>query len=105
VIHQQGPSSTSTGPSGGYQLQRHADVAKDQAKAETRAGTSANRNALDPLHQISLTARLRRALAQHPFVLHYQPLARGCRLGQGFLFSRPVPAARISARYGTRQAA
>jgi diguanylate cyclase (GGDEF)-like protein/PAS domain S-box-containing protein len=55
-------------------LLRHADVAKDQAKAATRAGTSVNRNALDPLHQISLTARLHRALAQRQFVLHYQPV-------------------------------
>ena len=32
-------------------------------------------------------------------------LARGCRVGQGFLFSRPVPAARISDRCAIRRAA
>jgi diguanylate cyclase (GGDEF)-like protein/PAS domain S-box-containing protein len=55
-------------------LLRHADVAKGQVKAGLRAGTGVSRNALDPMHEVSLTARLHRALAEERFVLHYQPV-------------------------------
>ena len=55
-------------------LLRHADVAKGQSKAGLRAGTGVSRNALDPMHEISLTARLHRALAEERFLLHYQPV-------------------------------
>jgi EAL domain-containing protein (putative c-di-GMP-specific phosphodiesterase class I) len=56
-------------------LLRHADVAKDQVTAANRVGASTSRNnPLDPMHEISLTARLHRALAQGEFVLHYQPV-------------------------------
>ncbi|HYW28858.1 MAG TPA: bifunctional diguanylate cyclase/phosphodiesterase, partial [Gaiellales bacterium] len=55
-------------------LLRHADVAKGQAKTGLRAGTSASPNVLDPMHEVSLTARLHRALAEDRFILHYQPV-------------------------------
>ena len=55
-------------------LLRHADVAKGQAKAGLRAGAAAARNALDPMHEVSMTARLHRALAEEQFFLHYQPV-------------------------------
>jgi diguanylate cyclase (GGDEF)-like protein/PAS domain S-box-containing protein len=55
-------------------LLRHADVAKGQAKSALRAGTSVSRNVLDPMHEVSLTARLHRALAEERFILHYQPV-------------------------------
>ena len=55
-------------------LLRHADVAKGEAQSGLCAGGSAGRNALDPLHEVSLTARLHRALAEGRFILHYQPV-------------------------------
>ena len=55
-------------------LLRHADIAKNQAKEAMRRGASLTRNALDPLHEISLTARLHRAIAEEQFLLHYQPV-------------------------------
>jgi diguanylate cyclase (GGDEF)-like protein/PAS domain S-box-containing protein len=54
-------------------LLRHADVAKDQVSAANRIG-AATGNPLDPMREISLTARLHRALARNEFVLHYQPI-------------------------------
>jgi sensor c-di-GMP phosphodiesterase-like protein len=54
---------------------RHADLAKDQAKAALRiAGGATARNALEPLDEISWVSRLHRALANDEFVLHYQPV-------------------------------
>lgn len=55
-------------------LLRHADIAKNQAKEAMRRGAAPGRNALDPLDEISLTARLHRALAEREFLLHYQPV-------------------------------
>ena len=55
-------------------LLRHADVAKDQVSAANRIGAPTSRNPLNPMHEISLTARLHRALARKEFVLHYQPI-------------------------------
>ena len=55
-------------------LLRHADVAKGQAKTGLRAGAAPGRNALDPVHEVSMTARLHRALADGGFFLQYQPV-------------------------------
>jgi diguanylate cyclase (GGDEF)-like protein/PAS domain S-box-containing protein len=65
-------------------LLRHADIAKNQAKLALRTGSAGALNALDPLHEISLTARLHRAIEQDEFLLHYQPvvdIASGDLLG------------------------
>ncbi|MDX6552967.1 MAG: hypothetical protein QOH74_1455, partial [Gaiellales bacterium] len=55
-------------------LLRHADVAKNQAKAAHRGEGQLNRNALDPLHEIWLSARLHKAIDRGEFELHYQPV-------------------------------
>jgi diguanylate cyclase (GGDEF)-like protein/PAS domain S-box-containing protein len=55
-------------------LLRHADVAKGQAKTGLRAGAAPPRNALDPMDEVSMTARLHRALVEERFFLHYQPV-------------------------------
>ena len=57
------------------ELLNHADAAMYRAKALARGGCAVYATAsVDPLERLSLSARLRRALAQEEFVLHYQPI-------------------------------
>jgi diguanylate cyclase (GGDEF)-like protein/PAS domain S-box-containing protein len=55
-------------------LLRHADVAKNQAKAALRGDRPADRKALDALHEVWLSSRLHKALERQEFELHYQPV-------------------------------
>jgi diguanylate cyclase (GGDEF)-like protein/PAS domain S-box-containing protein len=56
-------------------LMQHADVAMYESKGRGRsASTVYARASRDPLERLSLTARLRRAVAQDELVLHYQPI-------------------------------
>ncbi|MDX6532798.1 MAG: hypothetical protein QOF68_542 [Gaiellales bacterium] len=55
-------------------LSRHAIVAKNQAKAAHRGEGHVRRNALDPLREIALSARLHKALEREEFELYYQPV-------------------------------
>ena len=65
------------------ELLKNADVAMYQAKTAGRGRTSFYVAATDdPKLRLSLTTRLRRALAEEQFVLHYQPIFR---LGDGSL--------------------
>jgi EAL domain-containing protein (putative c-di-GMP-specific phosphodiesterase class I) len=54
---------------------QHADVAMYESKGRGRsASTVYARATRDPLERLSLTARLRRAVARDELVLHYQPI-------------------------------
>jgi diguanylate cyclase (GGDEF)-like protein/PAS domain S-box-containing protein len=56
-------------------LLRHADAAMYQAKAAGRSGVkSYEGRGGAPLERLSMTTRLRRAVAQDEFVLHWQPI-------------------------------
>jgi diguanylate cyclase (GGDEF)-like protein/PAS domain S-box-containing protein len=56
-------------------LMQHADVAMYDSKGRGRsASTVYARVTRDPLERLSLTARLRRAVARDELVLHYQPI-------------------------------
>jgi diguanylate cyclase (GGDEF)-like protein/PAS domain S-box-containing protein len=56
-------------------LMQHADVAMYESKGRGRsASTVYARMSRDPLERLSLTARLRRAVARDELVLHYQPI-------------------------------
>jgi diguanylate cyclase (GGDEF)-like protein/PAS domain S-box-containing protein len=56
-------------------LMQHADVAMYESKGRGRAASTVYAHAAqDPLERLSLTARLRRALAGEELVLHYQPI-------------------------------
>ena len=73
------PLDASTAP----ELLKNADVAMYQAKTAGRGRTSFYvAGTDDPKLRLSLTTRLRRALAEKQFVLHYQPIFR---LGDGSL--------------------
>lgn len=57
------------------ELLSHADAAMYQAKAQGPGSrTSYVGPSHEPLERLSLTTRMRRALADHHFVLHYQPI-------------------------------
>jgi diguanylate cyclase (GGDEF)-like protein/PAS domain S-box-containing protein len=57
------------------QLLRHADASMYQAKAAGRNGVSLyTGDAHEPLERLSMTSRLRKALARGEFVLHWQPI-------------------------------
>ena len=56
-------------------LMQHADVAMYESKGRGRAASTVYaRVTRDPLERLSLTARLRRAVARDELVLHYQPI-------------------------------
>jgi diguanylate cyclase (GGDEF)-like protein/PAS domain S-box-containing protein len=55
-------------------LVQHADTAMYQSKRRGRASAVYARAGGDPLERLSLSARLRRALAGDELVLHYQPI-------------------------------
>jgi diguanylate cyclase (GGDEF)-like protein/PAS domain S-box-containing protein len=56
-------------------LMQHADVAMYESKGRGRAAATVYaRVTRDPLERLSLTARLRRAVARDELVLHYQPI-------------------------------
>jgi len=56
-------------------LMQHADVAMYESKGRGRAASTVYaRMTRDPLERLSLSARLRRALAGDELVLHYQPI-------------------------------
>jgi diguanylate cyclase (GGDEF)-like protein/PAS domain S-box-containing protein len=60
---------------GAESLMQHADVAMYESKGRGRAASTVYaRAAGDPLERLSLSARLRRALAGGELVLHYQPI-------------------------------
>ena len=60
---------------GAEALLQHADVAMYQSKGRGRAASTVYaRSSHDPLERLSLSARLRRAIARDEFVLHYQPI-------------------------------
>ena len=76
------------GPAGGRtaaDLLKHADAAMYQAKRDGRDASAVySAEAQDSRARLTLTARLRRALADEEFVLHYQPvydLASGAVFG------------------------
>jgi diguanylate cyclase (GGDEF)-like protein/PAS domain S-box-containing protein len=57
------------------ELLRHADAAMYEAKAAGRNGiTVYNGDPHEPLERLSMTSRLRKALARDEFVLHWQPI-------------------------------
>ncbi len=56
-------------------LMQHADVAMYESKGRGRAASTVYAQAThDPLERLSLSARLRRAIAADELVLHYQPI-------------------------------
>jgi diguanylate cyclase (GGDEF)-like protein/PAS domain S-box-containing protein len=56
-------------------LLNHADTAMYQAKEVARGGWAVYSGGDgDPLQRLSLSARMRRALERHEFLLHYQPI-------------------------------
>jgi diguanylate cyclase (GGDEF)-like protein/PAS domain S-box-containing protein len=56
-------------------LLQHADVAMYASKGRGRAVSTVYAHTVhDPLERLSLSARLRRAIARDEFVLHYQPI-------------------------------
>ena len=56
-------------------LLNHADTAMHQAKQVARGGWAVYAaDGGDPLQRLSLSARMRRALERHEFLLHYQPI-------------------------------
>jgi diguanylate cyclase (GGDEF)-like protein/PAS domain S-box-containing protein len=56
-------------------LMQHADVAMYESKGRGRAASTVYAQAAhDPLERLSLSARLRRAIAQDELVLHFQPI-------------------------------
>jgi EAL domain-containing protein (putative c-di-GMP-specific phosphodiesterase class I) len=56
-------------------LLNHADTAMYQAKEVARGGWAVYSGGEgDPLQRLSLSARMRRALERHEFLLHYQPI-------------------------------
>ena len=59
----------------GDELLNHADSAMYRAKAVARGGWAIYENIEgDPLEKLSMSTRIRRALAQGEFLLHYQPI-------------------------------
>ena len=59
----------------GDELLNHADSAMYRAKAVARGGWAIYENTEgDPLEKLSMSTRIRRALAQGEFLLHYQPI-------------------------------
>ena len=60
---------------GAQALMQHADAAVHQSKARGRAASTVyTRGAHDPLDRLSLSARLRRAIAGNELEIHYQPI-------------------------------
>jgi diguanylate cyclase (GGDEF)-like protein/PAS domain S-box-containing protein len=60
---------------GAHALLQHADVAMYQSKARGRAATTVYaRTSHDPLERLSLSSRLRRAIAGGELELYYQPI-------------------------------
>jgi diguanylate cyclase (GGDEF)-like protein/PAS domain S-box-containing protein len=60
---------------GAHALLQHADVAMYQSKGRGRAASTVYaRTSHDPLERLSLTSRLRRAIAGGELELHYQPI-------------------------------
>jgi diguanylate cyclase (GGDEF)-like protein/PAS domain S-box-containing protein len=60
---------------GAESLMQHADVAMYESKGRGRAASTVYAQVTrDPLERLSLSARLRRALAGEELVLHYQPI-------------------------------
>jgi diguanylate cyclase (GGDEF)-like protein/PAS domain S-box-containing protein len=60
---------------GAESLMQHADVAMYESKGRGRAASTVYaRVTRDPLERLSLSARLRRAVAEDELVLHYQPI-------------------------------
>jgi diguanylate cyclase (GGDEF)-like protein/PAS domain S-box-containing protein len=60
---------------GAESLMQHADVAMYESKGRGRAASTVYAQVTrDPLDRLSLSARLRRALAGDELVLHYQPI-------------------------------
>jgi diguanylate cyclase (GGDEF)-like protein/PAS domain S-box-containing protein len=60
---------------GGGALLQHADVAMYQSKGRGRAASTVYAGVThDPLERLSLSRRLRRAIARGELVLHYQPI-------------------------------
>jgi diguanylate cyclase (GGDEF)-like protein/PAS domain S-box-containing protein len=60
---------------GGEALLQHADVAMYQSKGRGRAASTVYAGVThDPLERLSLSRRLRRAIARGELVLHYQPI-------------------------------
>jgi diguanylate cyclase (GGDEF)-like protein/PAS domain S-box-containing protein len=60
---------------GAEELLQHADVAMYQSKGRGRAASTVYAGAAhDPLERLSLSRRLRRAIARGELVLHYQPI-------------------------------
>jgi diguanylate cyclase (GGDEF)-like protein/PAS domain S-box-containing protein len=56
-------------------LMQHADAAMYQSKGRGRAASTVYaRMTHDPLERLSLSSRLRRAIANHELELHYQPI-------------------------------
>jgi diguanylate cyclase (GGDEF)-like protein/PAS domain S-box-containing protein len=57
------------------ELLRHADASMYEAKAAGRNGVTVyTRDPHEPLERLSMTSRLRKALARNEFVLHWQPI-------------------------------
>lgn len=64
-----------TDADGAEELMQHADTAMYQSKNRGRAASTVYaRVAHDPLERLSLSSRLRRAIAQDELTLHYQPI-------------------------------
>jgi diguanylate cyclase (GGDEF)-like protein/PAS domain S-box-containing protein len=60
---------------GAEELLQHADVAMYQSKGRGRAASTVYAGVThDPLERLSLSRRLRRAIARDELVLHYQPI-------------------------------
>ena len=60
---------------GGHSLLQHADAAMYQSKGRGRAASTVYaRMSHDPLERLSLTSRLRRAIADDELELYYQPI-------------------------------
>jgi diguanylate cyclase (GGDEF)-like protein len=56
-------------------LMQHADAAMYQSKGRGRAASTVYAHVTrDPLERLSLSSRLRRAIARHELELHYQPI-------------------------------